>query len=150
MIKRTAKFVCAKRNIIGRSPHHCEAHHLPQATSFICVRLRRNDVDFGQMMLRASTQMMLCPADTNEKIHRNRDGFFGGATRISHPRGRLALAAYERARRALRAGVRTGFCRLRRQSPFRRGSSASKTKAPLLGCFVLRCVDKKDAFTFYI
>ena len=33
------------------------------------------------MMLRASTQMMLCPADTNEKIHRDCDGFFGGATR---------------------------------------------------------------------
>ena len=30
---------------LGASPHHCEAHHLPQATSFICVRLRRNDVD---------------------------------------------------------------------------------------------------------
>ena len=37
---------------------------------------------FGQMMLRASTQMMLCPADTNEKIHRDCDGFFGAATQI--------------------------------------------------------------------
>ena len=33
-------------------------------------------------MLRASTQMMLCPADTNEKILKAMlSGFFGGATR---------------------------------------------------------------------
>jgi hypothetical protein len=32
---------------------------------------------FGQMMLRASTQMMLCPADTNEKILKAElSGFF--------------------------------------------------------------------------
>ena len=34
------------------------------------------------MMLRASTQMMLCPSDTNEKILKAElSGFFGGATR---------------------------------------------------------------------
>ena len=37
---------------------------------------------FSQMMLRASTQMMLCPVDTNEKILKAElSGFFGGATR---------------------------------------------------------------------
>ncbi|MBQ5778972.1 MAG: hypothetical protein IIW13_03185 [Paludibacteraceae bacterium] len=64
---------------MGASPHHCEAHHLHevQHRSFVsaCGGMM---LTFGQMMLRASTQMMLCPADTNKKIHRNRDGFFGG------------------------------------------------------------------------
>jgi hypothetical protein len=42
------------------------------------------------MMLRASTQMMLCPADTNEKILKTKfSGFFGGDVRT----GRI-VAAY--------------------------------------------------------
>ena len=66
---------------LGVSPHHlCEAQlhlHEVQPRSFVsaCGGMM---LTFGQMMLRASTQMMLCPADTTEKILKAElSGFFG-------------------------------------------------------------------------
>jgi hypothetical protein len=63
---------------LREASHHCEAHHLHevQHRSFVsaCGGMM---LTFGQMMLRASTQMMLCPADTNEKILKAElSGFF--------------------------------------------------------------------------
>ena len=53
---------------LGVSPHRlCEAQHcLPKATSF-CVRKRKDVFALQKMMLTASGQTMLCPADTNTK-----------------------------------------------------------------------------------
>ena len=51
------------------------------ATSF-CVRFADNDVLALLEMMLTFGQVMLCPADTNEKILKaSLSGFFGGATR---------------------------------------------------------------------
>ena len=83
-------------------------------------------------MLRASTQMMLCPADTNEKIHRDCDGFFGGATRT-------ARSAYRYVRfrtmcpktKAIRFAYRFHFWRRHPESD--RGIKVLQTSALPLG-----------------
>ena len=60
--------ITAEGNLIGRSPHHCVAHHLHEVQHRSSVSaLRRNDVSLRLNDVACSTQMMLCPADTNEK-----------------------------------------------------------------------------------
>ena len=67
------------RNIIGRKP---PSFATCRNIVHLCPPCGGMMLPFGQMMLRASTQMMLCPADTNEKILKAMlSGFFGGATR---------------------------------------------------------------------
>ena len=92
--------VCAKRNIIGRSPHHLhevQLHLRHGATSFICAAWSGNDVlALLEMMLTLRANDVV-PCGTNEKIQLERVGFFwqpnrdfSGATAPSR-RKRLAL-----------------------------------------------------------
>ena len=77
-----SNFVCAKRNFIGRKPTSLRSTSFARsATSFICAAGGNDVLALLEMMLRASTQMMLCPADTNEKIQVFRLGFFGRGRR---------------------------------------------------------------------
>ena len=77
-ITRDGVSVCAKRNIID-AEHHIIAKHIIcnmlQPRSFVSA-LRRNDVDLRSNDVACATQMMLCPADTNEKIQADWLGFF--------------------------------------------------------------------------
>ena len=73
--------VCAKRNIIGRKPTSLRSTSFARSATSFCVRFADNDVLALLEMMLTFGQMMLCPADINEKNHRDCDGFFGGATR---------------------------------------------------------------------
>ena len=75
--------VCAKRNFIGRKPTSLRSTSFARsATSFICVRKRTMMLSESSNDVACATQMMLCPADTNEKIQVFRLGFFGRGRRI--------------------------------------------------------------------
>ena len=54
--------VCAKRNIIGHSPHHCEAHHLYQRCNIVhlCPPCGGMMLSQGSNDVAYATQMMLC------------------------------------------------------------------------------------------
>ena len=71
-------FICGSAaTSLGVSPLHlCVAQ--PRSFVSACSGMM---LTFSQMMLRASTQTMLCPADTNEKIQVEGLGFFGRGTK---------------------------------------------------------------------
>ena len=61
-----------RRNIIGRKP----TSFVRSTTSFICVRLQRNDVDIQSNDVACKHANDVVPSGTNEKIQADRLGFF--------------------------------------------------------------------------
>ena len=60
--------VCVKRNIVGRSPHHCEAHHLHEVQPRSFAPRGGNDVLASlEMMLRALHANDVVPTAQMEK-----------------------------------------------------------------------------------
>ncbi len=74
------------RNLIGRSPHHCEqSEHFicdTVATSFICFRRADNEAAVTpQMMWASPNEVVPANADTNEKSESCRFRIFGAGSR---------------------------------------------------------------------
>ena len=72
-------------SLLRKAQHLCEAHHLRQRRNIVHLcRLMRNDVLALLEMMLTFGQMMLCPADTNEKILKAKfSGFFAVTVRTS-------------------------------------------------------------------
>ena len=66
---------------LREAQHHWAQAHII-AKHIICRRQHRSFVSACGGMMLTFGQMMLCPADTNKKIHRDCDGFFGGTGQI--------------------------------------------------------------------